>query len=211
MFTGLTERIGTITRLETPLPNESSFQKTHLALEIDAGADYQVGLGDSVAINGCCLTVTRFDNSILAFDLSGETLNKTSFSKRQVGDPVNMERALRLGDRLGGHIVQGHVDGTGQIQSIDKSTDGWQVKIQISSKLSRYAIKKGSICIDGVSLTVNNLEDDHKQAASLITLTLVPTTVQKTTFSTLATGQRVNIEVDCLGKYIERLQSFPTP
>jgi riboflavin synthase len=202
MFTGLVERTGRVVAL---MPLAAKADESILRLIVDPGAArFKTQIGDSVAVNGCCLTVVKNDLGVLAFDVSKETMQKTSLATAGPNDLVNLERALALGDRLGGHMVSGHVDGTGTIQNISKNSDGWIVKLDIPRSLGRYVVKKGSICIDGVSLTVNDLVDDADETT--IFLTLIPKTVESTTFKDMNAGRTVNIEVDLVGKYIERLQ-----
>ncbi len=172
-------------------------------LIIDAGKGFDTRPGDSVAINGCCLTVTSNKVQLLAFDVSRETLAHTSLGELGENSEVNLERALKLGDRLGGHLVSGHIDGVGVVDRILKQPDGWELMLQIPTSLGRYVIRKGSICLDGVSLTVNALAD-HGQT-TIIGLTLIPTTVSMTALKSLHEGQRINVEVDTIGKYVERL------
>jgi riboflavin synthase len=206
MFTGIVERTGQVL---APAPGHSTGGEPGAAmgditrLAIAAGPDYVTALGDSVAVNGCCLTVTGHDQGVLTFDVSGETLGKTSLGQLRHGSEVNLERALRVGDRLGGHIVSGHVDGTGTVRAVDKKPDGWELVIALTPALGRYCIPKGSICLDGISLTINRVDD--RPGEVLVSLCLIPTTVEITTFKHLIDGQLVNIEVDSLGKYVERL------
>jgi riboflavin synthase len=207
MFTGIVERTGKVVSLTASAPQAgfsgAMSQITQLIVDADKGYDTKVG--DSVAINGCCLTVTSNKVSLLAFDVSRETLGKTSLGDLREGSEVNLERALRLGDRLGGHLVSGHVDGTGRVDRIQKKPDGWEVDVELTRDLGRYCILKGSICLDGVSLTVNRVQDvDHM---TQVGMTLIPTTVSLTSLKGLREGQHVNIEVDPIGKYVERLSA----
>lgn len=199
MFTGLIERTGQIIAL-TGLDNNKEMTR----LIIDPGAQaYKTKLGDSIAVNGACLTVAEIKHQMLIFDISSETLRKTSLGLLREGDHVNLERAMALGDRLGGHMVSGHTDGTGVIHSVDKNSEGWLVRIKVDKNLSRYIIPKGSICLDGVSLTVNSLEDRDQN--TILDLMLIPKTLETTTFSSLSSGQTINVEVDMVGKFLERL------
>ena len=204
MFTGIIERTGRVVSISglSVLPKTT---KAITQLLIEAGDAYPTELGDSVAVIGCCLTVTSNKVRMLAFDVSSETLSCTSLEDLVEGSEVNLERAMRLGDRLGGHLVSGHVDGFGEIVNVTKLTDGWNVEVSLEKKLGRYLIAKGSICIDGVSLTVNAVKDSGN--GTLISVMLIPTTVSLTTLKNLHTGQHVNIEVDMLAKYVERLVS----
>jgi riboflavin synthase len=203
MFTGIVERTGKIVSLTTPAAGTSGLMSSITQLLIDAGKGFDTQVGDSVAVNGCCLTVTSNKVQMLAFDVTRETLSRTSLGRLGEGDEVNLERALKVGDRLGGHLVSGHVDGAGQIGRILKQPDGWEVILRLPLDLGRYVIHKGSLCVDGVSLTVNSLADHDDWA--MVGLTLIPTTVSLTSFKALKEGQRVNVEVDQVGKFIERL------
>ena len=157
-------------------------------------------------MNGCCLTVTELYDDAYSFDVSRETLDVTNLNQLNAGSPVNLERAMQVGDRLGGHMVSGHVDGLGSIHSIDQQADGWEVVIQLSQDLSQYVIHKGSICLDGVSLTVNKLIDENDY--SFVHLMLIPATIQETTFSDLKPGWKMNVEVDMVSKFLKRLSKF---
>ncbi len=203
MFTGIVERTGRILSLTTPATAAGGAMGAISQLIIDAGKGFDTRPGDSVAINGCCLTVTSNKVQLLAFDVSRETLAHTSLGELGENSEVNLERALKLGDRLGGHLVSGHIDGVGVVDRILKQPDGWELMLQIPTSLGRYVIRKGSICLDGVSLTVNALAD-HGQT-TIIGLTLIPTTVSMTALKSLHEGQRINVEVDTIGKYVERL------
>lgn len=197
MFTGLVEKSARVGRLE----QGKGF--TVLTLELPEAAAYARQYGESIAVNGCCLTLTHSDDLSLRFDINHETLAKTNLGALGVGSHVNLERAMRLGDRLGGHLVSGHVDGTAQLERLEKKEDGWDAYVRLPNELGRYVIAKGSITLDGVSLTVNSLEDSDR--GCLIRLTLIPTTINLTTFRFLKEGWRFNVEVDLMGKYIERL------
>ena len=202
MFTGLVERTGKVVALQ----RRAAFaDDAIMRLLVDPGpVPYQTLLGDSVAVNGCCLTVVENNLGILAFDLSKETMDQTCFGAIVGDEFVNLERALALGDRLGGHMVSGHVDGIGKIQKIAKEPSGWVVTLEVPRRLGRYLIQKGSICVDGVSLTINDLDD--VDTGTLVSLTLIPKTVDATTFRAMQSARLVNVEVDLIGKYIERLQ-----
>jgi riboflavin synthase len=207
MFTGIVERTGRILSMTTPADNSGGLMTSITQLIIDADKSFETKPGDSVAVNGCCLTVTSNKVQMLAFDVSRETLIRTNLGSLREGTEVNLERALRAGDRLGGHIVTGHIDGCGTVHRISKQPDGWEVTIALPKQLGRYVISKGSICLDGVSLTVNGLKDLENDAATLISVMLIPTTVSLTTFKYLAEGQQINVEVDTIGKFVERLLS----
>lgn len=202
MFTGLIEAKGEITAIKT----EEGLRR--LAIRVNNRQDWSAALGDSIAVNGCCLTLAKemVSDGEMWFDVSLESLQRTSLGELAVGHMVNLERAMRLGDRLGGHLVTGHVDCIGEVLHVLARPDGWQVEVSIPRVHARYLIHKGSICLDGVSLTVNSLED-HEQY-SVVGLTLIPTTLDETTFDRLKPGQKLNVELDMVGKYIERFQQF---
>jgi riboflavin synthase len=156
-------------------------------------------VGDSVALDGCCLTATAVAGDKLSFNAVFETITRTTLGALAAGDGVNVEPALRAGDPLGGHYVQGHVDGVGHVESVEAEGDGWRVAVRAPDQVLRYCVEKGSITMDGVSLTVAALTD---QAFAVV---LVPHTLKATTLSDLVPGQAVNLEVDVLAKYVERL------
>ena len=199
MFTGLVERIGRIAEIR----EQDGFKV--LRVELWSPEAYATQLGESIAINGCCLTVTAFDQKFMEFDVSFESLALTNLGRLSLGSTVNLERALRMGDRLGGHMVSGHVDGYGVLESIEAQDGGWNLYVQVPRALSAYIIPKGSITLDGVSLTINAVEDMDKY--SRIRLTLIPVTISHTSFSELKAGWPLNIEVDLVGKYLERFAS----
>jgi riboflavin synthase len=201
MFTGIVERTGKVVSLTAS--GGGALMGSITQLIIDAGKGFDTRPGDSVAVNGICLTVTSNKVQLLAFDVSRETLQRTSLGTLVEGAEVNLERAMKLGDRLGGHLVSGHVDGLATVTSIQKKPDGWEIAMTLPRQLGRYVIHKGSICLDGVSLTVNAVADSAQDTA--IGLTLIPTTVSLTSFKSLREGQPVNVEVDAIGKYVERL------
>jgi riboflavin synthase len=156
-------------------------------------------IGDSVAIDGCCLTVVALGDGALEFDAVAETLRRTTLGALRPGDRVNVEAAMRMGDRLGGHWVQGHVDGVGQVTAIEPDGDGVRVTFAAPKAVARYTIEKGSVCVAGVSLTVAAYDDDG------FTVALIPHTRAVTTLGALAPGARVNLEADLVGKYVEKL------
>jgi riboflavin synthase alpha subunit len=157
--------------------------------------------GDSIAIAGCCLTVTAVDDRQLQFDAVPETLARTSLGTLAAGDEVNVEPALRAGEPLGGHFVQGHVDGLGRVVALEPEGDGARLRLELPRELLRYCVEKGSLTVDGVALTVAALDDDGVEIA------LVPFTLEQTTLPRLRPSDRVNVEVDVLAKYAERLAS----
>jgi riboflavin synthase len=199
MFTGLVERVGVVKSLST-----SPDHKQVWTLVIDPGDDFECDFGDSIAINGVCLSdVSESNSRELKFHVSPETLSKTSLSGLKIGSVVNMERSLCISDRIGGHLVSGHVDGIGTVGAIVHKDGFLSIQISLSRQLGRYVISKGSIAIDGISLTVNEVVDESDK--TIINLMIVPVTQSGTSFKTLVTGQVVNIEVDMISKYVERL------
>jgi riboflavin synthase len=158
------------------------------------------GIGGSIAVNGVCLTVVERTPDSLAFDLSEETIDRTSLKRLQPGDPVNLERPVTLASRLGGHLVQGHVDGLGEVAAaVPDDAGGARVRLRVPGDLMRYVVEKGSITADGVSLTVAELHEDG------VTIALIPHTLAATTFGSVVPGTFVNLEVDVIAKYVERL------
>ena len=192
MFTGIIEDRGKVLRVE--------YKGQERRITIEWPLDLtEVQLGDSININGVCLTVVEKREQEIRFDLSQETLQKTGLGDLKEGDPVNLERALRLTDRLGGHIVTGHIDGIGVIGEKRKERDFLRLMIRIPESVSRYVVQKGSIAIDGISLTVNEWKGNEIQ------MTLIPYTIEKTTLRDKKVGDRVNVEADILGKYVEKV------
>ena len=194
MFTGLVESLGKVASIE--MATDSAV----ITFESVPFAD-QLQVGDSVSVNGTCLTVTKFDSKSFSVDVMTQTLKLTSLQNLQKGDAVNLERAVLVSSRLGGHIVQGHIDGTGSITKLAPGEKWLQMDILFPSELMKYVVSQGSICIDGVSLTVGSVADDANQ----ITVWLIPETLAKTNLSAKKFGDLVNIEVDVLAKYVERL------
>ncbi len=192
MFTGIIEDKGRVVRLE----HRGQGNKLILELPIDLT---EMQLGDSININGVCLTIVEKREQTIVLDLSSETLHKTVLGGVKEGDQVNFERALKLTDRLGGHIVTGHIDGIGVITEKRRGGDFLHLKIRIPKFVSNYVVPKGSIAIDGISLTVNECEDEE------IRMVLIPYTLEKTTLINKKVGDRVNVEADILGKYVEKL------
>lgn len=191
MFTGLVEATGTVVSLT------SLGEQAKLLLEIPFAPD--LALGDSVAVNGCCLTVSSFEKEGVAFDVLKQTLKVTSLGALKAGSTVNLERALRVGDRLGGHFVQGHVDATGSIAAITPVGQDHKLEIAIPPEIHRYCIDKGSLAIDGISLTIAELLE--KSAVFWIT----PHTWDHTHLQAATQGQPVNLEADLLAKHVDKL------
>lgn len=203
MFTGIVEELGRVVRLETV---EDSARLTVEAPTVTQ----DVSLGDSVSVNGCCLTVTAVHGSTFTADLMAETLTRTTMGSQAPGDPVNLERALRASDRLGGHIVQGHVDATAEVLDHHRGEHWDLLRIGLPQAIARYVAVKGSVALDGVSLTVVDVADASDVApvpgaGASLSVGLIPETLRRTTLGTRRPGQRVNLEVDVLAKYAERL------
>ena len=203
MFTGIVEELGRVVRLETV---EDSARLTVEAPTVTQ----DVNLGDSVSVNGCCLTVTAVHGSTFTADLMAETLTRTTLGSQSPGDPVNLERALRASDRLGGHIVQGHVDATAEVLDHHRGEHWDLLRIGLPQEIARYVAVKGSVALDGVSLTVVDVVDAPNAspapgAGASLSVGLIPETLRRTTLGTRRPGQRVNLEVDVLAKYAERL------
>lgn len=197
MFTGLVERTGVIKQVT----GENSGLWT---LVVEPGDDYEREHGSSIAVNGVCLTeVGRAQQGPLTFHVSHETLSKTSLQQLKVGARVNLERAMRPNDRLGGHIVLGHVDGTGTVSTIRREESFYYVEILIPKTLAHYVVSKGSIAIDGTSLTINALRDGSE--GTLLSFMLIPVTWETTRFADVKINDKVNIEVDMIAKHLERL------
>ena len=199
MFTGLVEGLGSVVAL-TP-------DAVSLTLRIEAPADLPgpetVRLGDSIALNGCCLTVIAIAGRTWSFQAGSETLSRTNLGQLKVGDVVNVERSLQVGARLGGHFVQGHVDALGTVVAIDPEGEWVHMTFRVPPALTRQMVEKGSITVDGVSLTLVSVTPDQFRIA------LIPHTLQVTTLGRRTIGDPVNIETDILGKYIEKMRPRP--
>jgi riboflavin synthase len=195
LFTGLIEDLGVVRQLHCGTDGGRITIATRLPMA-------EIKLGDSIAVNGACLTVTAFGNGQFTADVSPESLARTTLQELQPGQRVNLERALRLGDRLGGHLVSGHVDGVGQVVERFQDRNSVRFTIKNPPSLSRYLVEKGSVTIDGISLTVNTV------AQETFGLTIIPLSLAKTTLQDRKVGSRVNIETDILGKYVERLLQY---
>jgi len=193
LFTGIIEGVGTVAARE-PIGGDVRFTFTVGSLPFDS-----VQLGESIAINGVCLTVIAFDAHSFQADASTETLALTTLGQLAEGAVINLERAMRPTDRLGGHLVSGHVDGLGQVLSIEPDGRAQRWRFAAPAALRRYIARKGSICVDGVSLTVNNVDAQGFDVA------LIPHTVAHTAFAATAVGSAVNLEIDLVARYVERL------
>lgn len=194
MFTGLIQAVGKVSAI--------SHQETSARLEITSPEiASQIAKGDSVSVNGACLTVVEFDQNKFAVDVMVQTLKLTSTGELKAGSPVNLELATRAADRLGGHIVQGHVDGVAKVAAISTDSQWTRMDISVPTDVMKYVVAQGSICVEGVSLTVGELNDSADQ----ISVWLIPETLANTNLSVKAPGDPLNIEVDVLAKYVERL------
>jgi riboflavin synthase len=193
MFTGIIQSVGRIERLE---PRGGDVRLVVDTTELDLS---DVQLGDSIAVSGVCLTAVTLEAQGFSADVSNETLSLTTLGKLKAGDPVNLEKALRLADRLGGHLVSGHVDGLGKVVSITPDGRSQRWTFEVPTALARYIAAKGSVCIDGTSLTVNEV------AGQRFGVNLIPHTVEHTAFHARRVGDAVNIEVDVIARYVEQL------
>ena len=196
MFTGLIAELGSITAIEK--------SDTSAVFTINApGLISQIAVGDSVAVNGVCLTAISIDGTAFTADVMVQTLSLTSLSQIFVGSPVNLELAAQLNARMGGHLVQGHVDGVATVVGITPGDKWAQFDISVPAQLTKYIVNQGSICLDGISLTVGEVND----ANNVVTVWLIPETLDRTNLSSLLPGDLINVEVDILAKYVERLLS----
>lgn len=191
MFTGIIEGLGTITKIHF------SGQGKRLAIKADYSLD-QTKTGDSIAVNGACLTAVIIDGKSFEADVSPETLSKTTFGRAKIGDRVNLERALRLSDRIDGHLVSGHIDGISSIKNIKTSGNAIIITFEVTASLSRYMIGKGSVAVDGISLTINNFDRTSFEVS------IIPHSAKLTNTGLKKIGDYVNIETDLIGKYVER-------
>lgn len=194
MFTGLVEGMGRVSELRSE--GEAALR---VAIEIPEFMSGEASLGESVAINGCCLTVVEFSDSLWQFQAGEETLSKTTLGNLKPGDRVNLERSLRADARLGGHFVQGHVDGTGTVSNIDRDGEWIRMAFEVPRKLSQLMVPKGSIAVDGVSLTIVDALPES------FSIALIPHTLEVTTLGHRRVGDLVNLEADILGKYVLKL------
>jgi riboflavin synthase len=193
MFTGIVQEVGKIAEIE---PVKSSMRMRILAPQLDFT---DVTLGDSIAVSGPCLTVTRFESGQFEVDVSAETLARTTLGQRKIGDKVNLEKALRFNDRLGGHLVSGHIDGVGEIKLREALDEYIRFVVTIPNELSKYLAFKGSVSLDGVSLTVNEAGKDEFEVLT------IPHTLDNTTLGESEVGSTINVEVDLVARYLDRL------
>ncbi|MFN3492975.1 MAG: riboflavin synthase [Hydrogenophaga sp.] len=204
MFTGIITGVGRIVALDAL--GSSLLHGKRLTIEAPPGYLADVGLGDSIALNGACMTVTSFDAQQHRFtiDISAESLARTT-ALDQVGHHINLEKALRANDRLGGHIVSGHVDGIGRVTRFAQVGESWELKVMAPVELGKYLAYKGSVTVNGVSLTVNAVADSA--AGCEFSINLIPHTVENTALGELTSGAAVNLEIDTVARYVERMLS----
>lgn len=194
MFTGIVEEIGTVKKI-------ARGQKAYLEIQADRIFS-DIHIGDSIAVNGVCLTVTGFSGKVFTADVMNETFSRSSLGSLKAGSHVNLERAMSANGRFGGHIVSGHIDGTGKITNIKKDGNAVWYKISASENIIKYTVEKGSIAIDGISLTVARIEKDN------FSVSIIPHTSEETILSEKKVGDTVNLENDIIGKYVERFLNF---
>jgi riboflavin synthase len=191
VFTGLIEDLGTVEAIERSGEGAKLRIASHLAAEL--------ALGDSVSVNGCCLTATAVDEGSFETEAMNQTLDVTALDSADQGSKVNLELAMKAGDRLGGHIVQGHVDGVGTVAAVEEDGFARRLRVELPQQLLRYVVDKGSITLSGVSLTVAELGDSWAEVS------LIPETLERTNLGELAPGDKINVECDVVAKYVERL------
>lgn len=201
MFTGLVQEVGEIRRLEPR--NGAGGADARLVVGFRAIERGRLEVGASICVDGVCLTVAQLDADSFTADVSGETLRVTTLGDKRAGGRVNLEPALRAGDSLGGHWVSGHVDGVAEVIATERDARSLRVSIEAPQPLARYIARKGSVTLDGVSLTVNDV------AHARFSINLIPHTLEVTTLGALAKGSRLNLEIDLLARYVERLNSMP--
>ena len=201
MFTGIIQGLGQIRDVHI------DDAACRLRVDISALAGQTISRGDSIAVNGVCLTVANVERATVMFDVSPESLSKTCIADWQAGDELNLETALTLQTPLGGHIVTGHVDGLGEMLSREAVADALEMVFRVPPELGRFIAQKGSVCIDGVSLTTNRLLEDTKQATTFAVM-LVPHTLKVTSLKRLVAGNRVHIEIDVIARYLERMHTM---
>jgi len=195
MFTGIIEELGSVSSIEERGENARIVISAHLVTE-------DTNHGDSISVNGVCLTALDVQPDSFAADVSKETLQRSTLGSLRPGSPVNLERAVTPATRLGGHIVQGHVDARGRFTAVEDHGESWTVKIAYPKEIGRYLVFKGSVAVEGISLTIAGLDNDHFEVA------IIPKTWEVTNLSHLKPGEEVNLEVDIIGKYIEKLLHF---
>ncbi|MEK7824553.1 MAG: riboflavin synthase [Candidatus Eisenbacteria bacterium] len=198
MFTGLVEELGEIVRIEERAPGRRFWVRAREVL-----ADTRVG--DSLAVNGCCLTTVERQDDRFVVDVVPETLARTTLGEWKVGERVNLERALRLDQRLGGHLVQGHVDGVGTVGAVAREGEGRRLTLAVPGGLARFVAEKGSLAVDGVSLTIARAWDGGEAGGTGCEIALIPHTLEKTIAGGYAPGRRVNLEADLIARYAARL------
>lgn len=201
MFTGIITDLGKVRSVERR--GDTRFQ-IETAYPLD-----QVAIGASIACNGCCLTVVDKGEGCFSVDVSAESLSKTTLGDWSEGAPVNLERALALGEELGGHLVTGHVDGVAEVTEKAREGDSWRFSFRAPAALARFIAPKGSVCLNGVSLTVNEVSDEAEGSA-VFGVNIIPHTAEVTTFGTTGAGDRVNLEIDLLARYLDRLSGQRT-
>jgi riboflavin synthase len=192
MFTGLIEGKGTLLRTEHTGPDARMVIQAQYSMDA-------MTLGESISVDGACLTVVSFKGKVFTVDVSAETLSRTTLGRKPPGSHFNLERALRMGDRLGGHLVTGHVDGIGILRDRRQEGRSWRLLFEVAPDLNRYVIEKGSIAVNGISLTVNGCGEGS------FDVNIVPHTLSETTVGSLKVGEEVNIETDLLGRYVEKM------
>lgn len=197
MFTGIIEHVGKIEALD----RAHDGGRLRVSIAGAAGIARETKLGDSIAVNGCCLTIADLSAGNFAADLSGETLRRTALGEKNPGDPVNLERPLQAGARLGGHFVQGHVDGAGRVTRVAREGENWWLSVTMPEELRRYVAEKGSIAIDGISLTV------ARWRSGVADFAVIPFTYEHTSVHALVPGDSVNVECDILAKYVESVMN----
>lgn len=196
MFTGIVHDVGTVRRLERKDGD------ARLSIKVDGLDLADVEIGESINVAGACLTVTGLDSAAFDAEISAETLERTTLGELAAGSRVNLERALRVGDRLGGHLVSGHVDGTGEVLALTPDGASRRLELRIPAELAQYVAEKGSLAVDGVSLTVNGVQGEECHC------NLVPHTLSATTLDGLESGRRVNLEVDLVARYLARILEY---
>lgn len=198
MFTGLIQTVAEL------VDRQAQQESQQLTISTKDNFLCDVGLGDSICVNGVCLTVTKLDQQSFCVDVSAETLACTNFNDLYLGQSLNLEKALTLATRLGGHLVSGHVDGVGVVKQLQRSEESIQISIEAPSEIAKYIARKGSICVDGISLTVNQVSGDQ------FDVNIIPHTWENTAILDYQIGSQVNLEIDLLARYVERLHEYQT-